>query len=97
MPRRLHLLLISAALAVAAAGPAFAEPPKLEEVAKAAADTTVAINFMWTLIGGFLVMFMQAGFAMVETGFTRAKNASHTMAMNLMVYGIAMAGYWLCG
>jgi Amt family ammonium transporter len=97
MPRRLHLLLMGAALAVAAAGPAFAEPPKLEEVAKAAADTTVAINFMWTLVGGFLVMFMQAGFAMVETGFTRAKNASHTMAMNLMVYGIAMAGYWLCG
>jgi ammonium transporter, Amt family len=96
MPRRLHLLLIGAALAVAA-GPAFADPPKLEEVAKAVADTTVAINFMWTLIGGFLVMFMQAGFAMVETGFTRAKNASHTMAMNLMVYGIAMAGYWLCG
>ena len=71
--------------------------PRLEEVAKAAADNTVAINFMWTLIGGFLVMFMQAGFAMVETGFTRAKNASHTMAMNLMVYGIAMAGYWLFG
>ena len=39
-------------------------------------------------------MFMQAGFAMAETGFTRAKNAGHTMTMNFMVYGIGMLGYW---
>ena len=51
----------------------------------AAAANTVAINFVWTLVAGFLVMFMQAGFAMVETGFTRAKNAAHTMTMNFMV------------
>src|SRR2546429_4626721 len=63
----------------------------------AAAANTVAINFVWTLVAGFLVMFMQAGSAMVETGFTRAKNASHTMAMNFMVYGIAMLAYWAVG
>src|SRR5437868_8090729 len=55
---------------------------------------TVAINFVWTLVAGFLVMFMQAGFAMVETGFTRAKNAAHTITMNFMVYCIAMLVYW---
>jgi len=63
----------------------------------AAAANTVAINFVWTLVAGFLVMFMQAGFAMVETGFTRAKNAAHTFAMNFMVYGIAMLAYWAIG
>src|SRR2546425_12771555 len=63
----------------------------------AAAANTVAINFVWTLVAGFLVMFMQAGFAMVETGFTRAKNAAHTITMNLMVYGIAMLAYWAVG
>src|SRR6058998_1359966 len=63
----------------------------------AAAANTVAINFVWTLVTGFLVMFMQAGFAMVETGFTRAKNAAHTMSMNFMVYAIGMLGYWICG
>src|SRR2546422_10309338 len=63
----------------------------------AAAANTVAINFVWTLVAGFLVMFMQAGFAMVETGFTRAKNAAHTMTMNFMVYGIAMLAYWAVG
>jgi Amt family ammonium transporter len=40
---------------------------------------------------------MQAGFALVETGFTRAKNVAHTMSMNFMVYAIGMLGYWICG
>jgi Amt family ammonium transporter len=57
----------------------------------------IAINFMWTLITGFLVMFMQAGFAIVETGLCRAKNANHTMMMNFMVYGVGMLAYWLIG
>jgi Amt family ammonium transporter len=57
----------------------------------------VAINFMWTLITGFLVMFMQAGFALVETGLCRAKNAGHTMAMNFMIYPMGMLGFYLCG
>ena len=58
---------------------------------------SVSINFIWVLLTGFLVMFMQAGFALVETGFCRAKNAAETMMMNFMVYGIGMAGYWICG
>jgi Amt family ammonium transporter len=57
----------------------------------------VAINFMWTLITGFLVMFMQAGFALVETGLCRAKNAGHTMSMNFMIYPMGMLGFYVCG
>lgn len=57
----------------------------------------VAINFTWTLITGFLVMFMQAGFAIVETGLCRAKNANHTMMMNFMVYGFGLFAFWVCG
>ncbi len=57
----------------------------------------IGINFMWTLIAGFLVMFMQAGFAVVETGLCRAKNANHTMMMNFAVYGIGMLAFWLIG
>ena len=52
---------------------------------------------MWMLVAGFLVFFMQAGFALVETGFTRAKNVSHTMMMNMMVFCIGAIGYWLVG
>jgi Amt family ammonium transporter len=57
----------------------------------------VAINFMWTLVTGFLVMFMQAGFALVETGLCRAKNAGHTMSMNFMIYPLGMLGFYVCG
>ena len=71
--------------------------PTLGEVMDTVGHNKIAINIMWTLITGFLVMFMQAGFAMVETGFTRAKNAAHTMSMNFMVYAIGMLGYWICG
>jgi len=62
-----------------------------------AGQNRVAINFVWTLITGFLVMFMQAGFAIVETGLCRAKNANHTMMMNFMVYGVGMLAFWLIG
>lgn len=57
----------------------------------------IAINFVWTLITGFLVMFMQAGFALVETGLCRAKNANHTMMMNLVVYAVGVLAFWACG
>jgi Amt family ammonium transporter len=71
--------------------------PTLIEVAETVGHNKVAINLMWTLLTGFLVMFMQAGFALAETGFTRAKNVGHTMMMNFMVYAIGMTGYWIMG
>jgi Amt family ammonium transporter len=71
--------------------------PTLDEIGTAAGHNKVSINFMWTLITGFLVMFMQAGFALAETGFTRAKNVAHTMMMNFLVYALGMTGYWIMG
>jgi Amt family ammonium transporter len=71
--------------------------PLAAKLADVVGHNRISINMVWTLICGFLVMFMQAGFALAETGFTRAKNAGHTMAMNMMVYGIGMLGYWICG
>src|SRR5213596_728554 len=82
---------------IPAAPAALATDSLARAASAAAAANTVAINFVWTLITGFLVMFMQAGFAIVETGFTRAKNAGHTMSMNFMVYALGMLGYWVCG
>ena len=69
----------------------------LADLANQAGQNKVAINFVWTLVTGFLVMFMQAGFALVETGLVRAKNANHTMMMNFMVYGLGLFAYWVCG
>lgn len=56
-----------------------------------------SINFVWLLITGFLVMFMQAGFMMVETGLCRAKNSSHTAGMNFLIYPLGCLAFWVYG
>src|SRR6476660_4328260 len=78
--------------------------PTLQELAKQSADTaqglgqlTISANLVWTCVTGFMVMFMQAGFALVETGLTRSKNVAHTMAMNFLVYAIGIVGFWSIG
>ncbi|MEY2569683.1 MAG: ammonium transporter, Amt family, partial [Acidimicrobiaceae bacterium] len=68
-------------------------PVLTQQVAK----DRVAINTTWLMLGGILVLFMQAGFALVETGFTRAKNASHTMMMNLVIFALGVVGWFVCG
>jgi Amt family ammonium transporter len=62
-----------------------------------AAANSVAIDTIWTLIAAFLVFFMQAGFAMVEAGFTRAKNAGNIIMKNMMDFASGSLVYWICG
>ena len=81
------LLLIGGAPAAAAQF----DPARVGEAA------TYNLNLAWVLLAGFLVMFMQLGFALLETGFTRAKNAVNTMAMNLLSYPVGLIGFWLTG
>lgn len=71
--------------------------PKLEDVATQLSQTQTALNIVWVLLASFLIMLMQAGFAMVETGLTRRKNVAHTMAMNFLVYSIGILGFWAVG
>ena len=54
-------------------------------------------NYVWTLVAAALVFFMQAGFAMVETGFTRAKNAVNIMMKNLMDFALGSIAFWAIG
>src|SRR6201995_5479493 len=70
---------------------------QVADVAKSVGDLQTAANIVWTLVTGFLVMFMQLGFALLETGLTRAKNVTHTMGMNIFVYAIGILCFWLCG
>jgi Amt family ammonium transporter len=67
----------------------------------ALANTTghlaISINFTWILVTGFLVLFMQVGFAFLVTGLTRAKNAGHMMMMNLSSFVIALLAYYAVG
>jgi ammonium transporter, Amt family len=67
------------------------------ELGQQLADTQAALNIVFTMLAGFLIMFMQAGFALVETGLVRGKNAAHTMGMNFLVYAIGILGYWTLG
>ncbi len=71
--------------------------PTMDELIQNVAHNKVSINVMWTLVTGYLVMFMQAGFALVETGLCRAKSAAHVMATNFMIYALGMLGFYVCG
>ena len=74
-----------------------AKEPLALKLADGVGQNRIAINFVWTLVTGYLVMFMQAGFAMVECGLCRAKNAAHVFMTNFMIYGIGMLGFWIAG
>jgi len=55
------------------------------------------LNFVWTMVAAFLVFLMQAGFAMVEAGFTRAKNACNIMMKNMMDFSVGALAFWAVG
>jgi Amt family ammonium transporter len=61
------------------------------------ADTKVALDTMWVLVTAFLVFFMNAGFAMFESGLCRSKNAVNILAKNFVVFGVAALAFWLSG
>ena len=69
-----------------------------EDAAPLTADTVQNnLNFVWTLVAAFLVFLMQAGFAMVEAGFTRAKNACNIMMKNMMDFSVGAIAFWAIG
>lgn len=84
------ILGIITALFLSIPGIALGADPSVE-------SNAISIDTVWTLIAGFLVFFMQAGFAMVEAGFTRAKNAGNIIMKNLMDFAIGTLIYWLLG
>lgn len=67
------------------------------EVPVSSADVAIAINTVWVMVTAFLVFFMQPGFAMLEAGFTRAKNAGNILMKNLMDFCMSSIGYWAVG
>ena len=69
----------------------------INQLANEAGHLRVSINFTWLLITGFLVLFMQVGFALLVTGLTRAKNAGHMMMMNFAAFVIAFIAYFAVG
>ncbi len=74
-----------------------AEPPTAESNLTAIELVQTHANFLWTLIAAALVFFMQAGFSMVEAGFTRSKNAINIMMKNLMDFSMGSIAFWAIG
>ena len=93
-----RLILTAAALALSAGAAWAANEAPTVETNKAAIDLVQShADYLWTLIAAALVFFMQAGFAMVETGFTRAKNAINIIMKNLMDFSVGSLGFWAIG
>src|SRR4051794_23094183 len=60
-------------------------------------DLLIAASTIWVVIAAVLVMFMQAGFAFLEAGLTRMKNAGHIAGKNVLIFAIATLVYWAVG
>jgi Amt family ammonium transporter len=96
MRRRTGAALLGAALAFAVL-PGVALADTKDAAAAGALPDSVAINSLWVLVAALLVIFMQAGFAFLEIGFSRAKNAGTVVAKILTNFSIAALAYWAVG
>ncbi|MGH2412656.1 MAG: ammonium transporter [Microcystaceae cyanobacterium] len=84
--------------AVAAQGtPVVEETVTVETVSESVAKLQGTLNNIWVLIAAILVIFMNAGFAMLETGFCRQKNAVNVLSKNLIVFALATISFWIIG
>ncbi len=92
-------IIVITALLVLYLTPAFAEDAPPTPLSNKAAIELVQThaNYLWTMVAAALVFFMQAGFAMVEAGFTRAKNSINIMMKNLMDFSVGSLAFWALG
>jgi len=92
-------LLVGAALIPALIGLTAIVAGAQEEIdpVQAVTDLGIQANLLWVILGAILVIFMQAGFALVETGFCRAKHAAHVVSTNFAIFGLGFVGFFLIG
>lgn len=97
MTRRTLARAALPAVAALLALPASASAGTLEAYGNGALKDSVAINSLWVVLAACLVMFMQAGFALLEIGFSRGKNVGTVIAKILTNFSIAAVMWWVCG
>ena len=97
MKRWILLTLLTLILAVPLMAFADDAAPTVTGNAEAISAVQKNADFLWTLVAAFMVFFMQAGFAMVEAGFTRAKNTVNIIMKNLMDMSLGAIAYWAIG
>ena len=98
----LVLLAHAAAYAQGPAAPAAPEAPadvakSLQTLTNNASSLRIGIDTVWVLIAGMLVFWMNAGFAMVESGLCRAKNCANILAKNFVVFAASTLSFWVLG
>ncbi|MEN8142452.1 MAG: ammonium transporter [Thermodesulfobacteriota bacterium] len=91
------ILLVAALLIPAIAGAGEEAAPTIAANAEAVQGVQTSLDYVWTLVAAALVFFMQAGFALVESGFTRAKSAVNIMMKNLMDFSMGSLFFWAIG
>ena len=102
-PPRRRGLKLAAAAGVTAAGTLLITSGVAWAEKSPAPDTStvqglgIATNILWTVLGAVLVIFMQAGVALVETGFCRAKHAAHVVSTNFAIFGLGFVAYFIIG
>jgi Amt family ammonium transporter len=94
--KKLGLSILFAAICISRSW-AGDEPPTIESNKNLIELVQSHADYVWTLVAAALVFFMQAGFAMVESGFTRAKNAVNIMMKNLMDFSMGSLAFWAIG
>ncbi len=95
MLRRLRIMAATGLASMLLPAVAYALDGRVD--GKPAPEMQVAVDTMWTVLAGILVFLMQAGFAMVEGGFTRAKNVANIMMKNVGDFSVAALGFWILG
>jgi Amt family ammonium transporter len=92
-------IVLAAVLVLATATSAFGLDISNDSSSKIlnAKNTAIGLDLLWVVIGAVLVIFMQAGFALVETGFCRAKHAAHVVSTNFAIFGLGFVGFFLVG
>lgn len=97
--RIIQVMLLLAVFSMCVALPGFAqdEAPTLESVSSDVGTLRGDADILWTCLAAFLVFFMQAGFAMVEAGMTRAKNAMNILMKNLLDFSAGSIAFFLLG
>src|SRR5262249_7843149 len=89
---------IASAIVLTTSVAAFAVDPSIDiNKVDGLTHTDLGLNNLWIIIGAVLVIFMQAGFALVETGFCRAKHAAHVVSTNFAIFGLGFVGFFLIG
>ena len=99
MMRRVMIVgTVAAVLVLTSTAGAWALDPSIDINGKLkSANTALGLNTLWIVLGAVLVVFMQAGFALVETGFCRAKHAAHVMSTNFSIFGLGFVAFFLVG